>query len=94
MILLPSKKIIGRPLNLLYPIECSEKEKVEDKKKREDQPVTGACVRSQPRRLAAVRIRQHVQQQLNDDMTDQDKLTCKKLILTMNTRHFVVVGVL
>ena len=33
-ILLPSKKIMGRQLNLLYPIECSEKEKVEDEQKR------------------------------------------------------------
>ena len=44
--------------------------------------------------LAAVRARFQIQQQLNDDLTGQGKLTGEKLILTMNTRHFVVVGVL
>ena len=44
--------------------------------------------------LAAVSARFQIQQQLNDDLTGQGKLTGKKLILTMNTRHFVVVGVL
>ena len=67
---------------------------MEDEQKLKDPPVTGACGRSQPRRLAAVRTSFQFQQQLNDDMTGQDKLTCKKLILTMNTRHFVVVGML
>ena len=71
-VLLPSKKIIGRPLNLLYPIECSEKEEVEDKQKRKDPAVTDAGERSQPRRLAAVRARRQIQHQLNDDMTGQD----------------------
>ena len=71
-VLLPSKKIIGRPLNLLYPSECSEKEEVEDKQKRKDPAVTDAGERSQPRRLAAVRARRQIQQQLNDDMTGQD----------------------
>ena len=71
-VLLPSKKIIGRPLNQLYPIECSEKEEVEDEQKRRDPPVTGKGERSQPRRLAPVRARRQIQQQLNDDMTGQD----------------------
>ena len=71
-VLLPSKKVIGRPLNLLYPIECSEKEEVEDKQKRKDPAVTYSGERSQPRRLAAVRARRQIQQQLNDDMTGQD----------------------
>ena len=64
--------MIGRPLNLLYPIECSEKEgdTVEDEQKPEDPPVADAGGRSQPRREAAVRARHQIQQQLNDDMTD------------------------
>ena len=73
-VLLPSKKMIGRPLNLhvLYPIECSEKEggTVEDEQKPVDPPVADAGGRSRPRREAAVRARHQIQQQLNDDMTD------------------------
>ena len=59
-VLLPSKTIIGRPLNLFYPIEFSEKEEVEDEQKQKDQPVTSAGGRSQPRRLAAVRARRQI----------------------------------
>ena len=53
-VLLPSKKMIGRPLNLLYPIECSEKERdtVEDEQKPGDTPVADAGGRSRPRREA------------------------------------------
>ena len=69
---LPSKKIPGRSLTLLYPIECSEKEEVEDEQMRTDPPVTGAGERSQPRRLAALRARHQIQQQLNDDLSAQD----------------------
>ena len=43
-----------------------------DKQKRKDQAATDAGERSQPRRLAAVRARRQIQQQLNDDMTGQD----------------------
>ena len=66
--------MIGRPLNLLYPIECSEKEGgiVEDEQKPEDPPVADAGGRSRPRREAAVRARQQIQQQLTDEMTGQD----------------------
>ena len=73
-VLLPSKKMIGRPLNLLYPIGCSEKEGgiVEDEQKPEDPPVADAGGRSQPRREAAVRARHQIQQQLTDEMTGQD----------------------
>ena len=45
---------------------------MEDKQKRKDQGVSDAGERSQPRRLAAVRARRQIQQQLNDDMTGQD----------------------
>ena len=73
-VLLPSKKVIGHPLNLLYPIECSEKEGgiVEDEQKPEDPPVADAGGRSQPRRKAAVRARHQIQQQLTDEMTGED----------------------
>ena len=45
---------------------------MEDKQKQKDSAVTDAGERSQPRRLAAVRARHQIQQQLNDDMTGQD----------------------
>ena len=71
-VLLPSKKIIGRPLNLLYPTECSEKEEVEDEQKQKDPPVTSKGERCQPRRQAAVRAGRQIQHQLNDDVTGQN----------------------
>ena len=71
-VLLPSKKMIGRPLNLLYPIECSEEGsgKTEDEQKTTDTPVPDVGRRCQPTRLAAVRAVQRIQQQLNDDSQD------------------------
>ena len=71
-VLVPSKKMKGRPLNLLYPTECSEKEggTVEDEQKPEDPPVADAGRRSRPRREAAVRAHHQIQQQLNDDVND------------------------
>ena len=45
---------------------------MEDEQKRTDPTVTGAGERSQPRRLAAVKARHQIRQQLNDDLTAQD----------------------
>ena len=62
--------MIGRPLNLLYPIECSEKgedNKLEDEQLQTDTPVADVHRQSQPTRQAAVRALQRIQKQLNDD---------------------------
>ena len=54
-VLLLSKKIIGRPLNLLYPIECSEEEQCfsDGKPTTKDSPENGPVGRNQPTRQAA-----------------------------------------
>ena len=71
-LLLPSKQIIGLPLNLLYLNGCSEKERLEDEQKPKEPPVNGADGRGQPRRQAAIRACKKIQQQLNDYMTGQE----------------------
>ena len=68
-VLLPSKKIIGRPLNLLYPIECSGKEQGPKKanQKLSDNQEDDTTGRRQPTRQAAMRALHRIKQQLNDD---------------------------
>ena len=49
-VILPFKKTIGRPLNILYPNECSEKgedDKVEEEQLQTDTPVADVRRRSQ-----------------------------------------------
>ena len=68
-VLLPSKKIIGRPLNLLYPIECSEEEQGPKKanQKLSDNQEDDTTGRRQLTRQAAMRAIHRIKQQLNDD---------------------------
>lgn len=70
-VLLPTGKLIGRPLNLLYPIECPENDNHRDKNK------TGTGIperdkqdykqqEQRPKRQAAVKALDKIRSTLND----------------------------
>lgn len=74
---LPSKTVISRRLNLLYPIECPE----DDKNTDDEPPESGSrekCQsgdrtgRSRPQRQTAKRAVEQISRQLNDSFDDQD----------------------
>ena len=66
-VLLPTKKVISRPLNLLYPVECSEENQYPiDKSPRIDAEQTDQNERKRQPRQAAVRAMEHIRRQLND----------------------------
>ena len=58
-VLLPTKKVLNRPLNLLYPLECdSGREKTEE--------ITSNTLR--PTRAAAIRAREQMQKLLSSEI--------------------------
>ena len=70
-IVLPNNKVIGRPLNLLFPIECPTTEAkepiqsyddVNDRKQGDDQ-----LIRVRPKRDAAKKAEQRIKEQLKDN---------------------------
>ena len=79
-VLLSSKKVIGRPLNLLYPVECSEEEQyTDDKSPKNDSRETDQNGRNQQPRQAAVRAMEQITRQLND----VDDLEFKEIFLNL-----------
>lgn len=65
---LPSNKIVGRPLNLLYPVECSRERdnEVETKQTNEHsrpKPENGLTRRQQPRRESAIKAMAKIKEQ-------------------------------
>ena len=67
-VLLPTKKVIGRPLNHLYPIECSEEEQYpDDDTPRNDAEQTDQIGRKRQPRQAAVRAMENIRRQLDND---------------------------
>ena len=66
-VLLPTKKVIDRPLNLLYPVECSEENQYpDDKSPRIDAKQTDQNERKRQPRQAAVRAMEQIRKKLND----------------------------
>ena len=75
--MLPTRKIIGRPLNQLYPIECSNNKQdnddnTSDNMKNRDNGQTGQSRRRQPMRETAIRARVIIHHQLNDNNDQVD----------------------
>ena len=80
-VLLPSKKIIGRPLSLLYPIECQVKDTDTNQQRgtrqnpvRDQNDDTGNVTKpdeppslTRPKRLAANKAQQRISEQLRDN---------------------------
>ena len=80
-IMLPTRKIIGRPLNQLYPIECSNNKQdnddnTSDNMKNSDNGQTGQSRRRLPMRETAIRAREIIHHQLNDN-NDQVDYKCR-----------------
>ena len=72
-ILLPTKRVIGRPLSLLYPVECSEEEQCTNDECTTNNPEGGdQNGRNRQHRRAAVRAMKLIQQQINDEDDDQN----------------------
>ena len=70
-ILLPTKRIIGRPLSLLYPGECSEEEQCTNDECTTNSPEGGdQNERNRQHRRAAVQAMKIIQQQANDEDDD------------------------
>lgn len=73
--MLPTRKIIGRPLNQLYPIECSahkqdNDDNTSDNMKNSDNGQTGQSRRRQQMRQTDIRACKIIHHQL-DDNNDQ-----------------------
>ena len=69
-VLLPTKKVLNRPLNLLYPLECDsgrEMEMTQDGEQlKETEEITSNTLR--PTRAAAIRAREHMQKLLSSEI--------------------------
>lgn len=73
----PTRKIISRPLNHLYPIECSKHKQdnddnTSDNMKNSDNGQTGHSRRRQPMRQTAISAREIIHHQLNDNNDQVD----------------------
>ena len=70
-IVLPNNKVIGRPLNLLFPIECPTTEAKESIQSYDDvndrKQGDGQLIRVRPKRDAAMKAEQKIKEQLKDD---------------------------
>ena len=69
-VLLPTKKVLNRPLNLLYPLECYSGREIEmtqgEEQLKETVEVTSITLR--PTRAAAIRTRQQMQKLLSSEI--------------------------
>ena len=69
-VLLPSRKVLGRPLKLLYPIECplGNEEHLIDRNNKNSQGESkdNAKTMVRPKRQAAIRALDNIKRQMND----------------------------
>ena len=68
-VLLPTKKVLKRPLNLLYPLECGsvqEIERTQDGEQLKETEVTSTTLH--PTRAAATRARTQIQRLLSSEI--------------------------
>ena len=68
-VLLPTKKVLNRPLNLLYPLECDSGRETEmtqnEEQLKETEEITSNTLR--PTRAAAIRAREQMQKLLSSE---------------------------
>ena len=69
-VLLPTKKVLKRPLNLLYPLECGSVQEIEATQDGEqlEETVEDTSTTLRPTRAAATRAQKHMQRLLSSEI--------------------------